>query len=131
MIRFCKFVFLLFLGQITHKVAYRRQTNNILLRHVGFIWLVLACCKHTILKKSKFRKICFIFFWKNIKKNNNKKSISMKKITLYKKLFIGLSAFKKKYQIKNSIQLICFFLPFCAKLTKLAKNPKTYLFFKF
>ena len=60
--------FFAFLGQITHKVAYRRQTNNILLRHVGYIWLVLACCNHTILKKSKFR----FFFWGKYKKNQEK-----------------------------------------------------------
>jgi len=48
-----------------HKVAYRRQTNNILLRHVGFIWLVLACYKHTILKKKiKISKTnMFLGFW--------------------------------------------------------------------
>jgi len=46
--------FYLFLGQITHKVAYRRQTNNILSRHVGFLWHFVPCCKHTTMQNSKF-----------------------------------------------------------------------------
>ena len=39
----------------------RRQTINILLRHVRLLWLLVTCWTHTIFEKSKFRKI-FVFF---------------------------------------------------------------------
>ena len=40
----------------------RRQTINILLRHVRLLWLLVTCWKFTIFVKSKFRKIFLDFF---------------------------------------------------------------------
>ena len=105
----------------THKVAYRRQTNNILLRHVGFIWLVLACCKHTILKKIKISKNIFHFWGKHIKKSQNFSFISF--VPLCKLLFRGLSASQEKNEIQNSVNFFCLFGPNSPNWPKNTKWP--------
>jgi len=46
-----KCLFTFFGANLTHKAAYRRQTNNILWRHVWYIWISLPWCKHTIMQK--------------------------------------------------------------------------------
>jgi len=56
-------VFWPFLANFSHKTTYRRQTMNILLRHVGFIWLLVTCLKHIFFEKSKFRKQYFWIFY--------------------------------------------------------------------
>ena len=93
---------------------------------LGLFGLSLHAANIPFWKNQNFEKY-FLFFWKNIKKikKKSKISISMKKITLYKKLFIGLSAFKKKISDPKFNKNIFIFLPFCAKLAKLAKNPQS------
>jgi len=54
--------FLPFFGQFHHKAAYRRQTINIVSRHVGLLWLLVPCWKHTIFEKWKFREKKEVFF---------------------------------------------------------------------
>jgi len=71
---FRRLSFFLFLCQITHKVAYRRETNHILWRHVGFLWLFVPCCKHTTIQRSKIS--LFINISKTNSKNSQKNGVS-------------------------------------------------------
>ena len=62
--RILSMVFLPFVGQITDKVAYRRQTNNILLRHVGFLDFSFHASNIPQCKNKKFlkQKIVCLFY---------------------------------------------------------------------
>ena len=67
----------------------------------------------------------FDFFLGKYKKNKKTSKISISiKNNAIQKLFIGLSAFKKKYQILNSIKFICFCFAFLCQIGQKAKKTK-------
>ena len=100
-------VFWPFLANFNHKTTYRRQTMNILLRHVGFIWLLVTCLKHTFFEKSKFRKIFLDFFCLFFYQKKNQKKIH-KKIFCYfdpYELSICLFTFSEPFSDPKSVKI--------------------------
>ena len=61
-------VFYPILANFDHKATYRRQTINILLRHVGLLWLLVPSWKHFIFEKPKFPKKNFWFIFLTFEK---------------------------------------------------------------
>ena len=54
----------------------------------------------------------------------------MKKITLYKKLFIGLSAFKKKISDPKFNKIDLLFFAFLCQIDQIGQKPKNIFFFE-
>jgi len=83
----------------TKRPVHRRQTNNILLSHVRFLWLFLACCKHVILKKkSKLRKIFLDIYVFRIFFFNPPKNMWLTKVhrALHMSLYLSETVFRSK-----------------------------------
>ena len=94
-----------FLANFNHKATYRRQTMNILLRHVGFIWLLVICLKHTFFEKFKISKNIFgLFFFFTKKKIKNKYTKKYFAILIRMSCLYVSLPFRNSFQIQNRLK---------------------------